>query len=166
MKSVPWLAALVLLLAPGCISPQFVANKAGFLSGVGYLTVNAPPAEEVKAVRKVIDKVNKYVGTLEPKDTFAKLYKPIADEIGNELSGTMKVLAISVIRTVLDGLDTFFVSHPKWAENKTLTVNLTKEFVAGVNQAFDTFATSEEMRANMARLKSASAKAYRAASLP
>ncbi len=164
----PQFAAMCVLalVASGCITPEFVANKAGFLSGTGYLAVNNPPVDEVKAVRKVLDKVNKYVDRLGPKDTFAELYKPISDEISGELSGTTKVLALSITRTALDGLDIFFAGHPKWAEKKELVVALTTEFVKGVNSSFDMFATNEGVRANMARLRSASAKAYRAARSP
>ena len=155
------LTALLLFVGPGCITPQFIANKAGFLSGTGYLAVNAPPAEEVKTVQKVLTLVTKYVDQLEPKDTFAKLYAPIKTEIEKELSGTLKNLALSVTRTVLDGLDTLFLSHPAWADEKELVVDLTRQFVAGVNQAFQTFGSSEEVRASMARLRTASVKAYR-----
>ncbi len=154
------------LVASGCVSPAFIANKAGFLSGAGYLAVNNPPVNEVKAVKKVLDKVNKYVGWLEPKDTFAKLYKPISDEISGELSGATKILALSVTRTSLDSLDILFAAHPKWAEKKGLIVSLTTEFVKGVNSSFDMFAVNAAVRANIVRLRTASAKAYRAARSP
>ena len=160
----PRVFMLMLLTMPvltGCLTPAVIANTAGFLSGTGYLAVNNPPAEEVKAVKKVLGKVDKYVVQLKPKDTFASLYKPISIEIGSELSGTTKILALSVTRAVLDGLDNLFAAHSKWAEKKDLTVSLTRAFSSGVNRAFDMFAGSKEVRANMARLRTASAKAYR-----
>ena len=160
----PRVFMLMLLMMPvltGCLTPAVISNTAGFLSGTGYLAVNNPPAKEVEAVKKVLSKVNKYVGQLKPKDTFANLYKPIAVEIGGELSGTTKILALSVTRAVLDGLDVLFAAHPKWAEDKNLVVSLTNEFSTGVNRAFDMFANDKGVRANMARLRSASAKAYR-----
>lgn len=151
----------LIMLCAGCIKPEFIANKAGFLAGTGYLAVNAPPPDEVKAVRSVVDKIAKYTDRLEPKETFAKLFAPIREEIEAELSGVTKTLAISVARMSLDQLDMLFMANPKWAENKDLVISVTRAFADGIQGAFDLFAGNEEVRASMVRVKAAAAAAYR-----
>ncbi len=161
------IAVLLMLPAVGCIPPAVIANQAGFLSGTGYLAVNNPPVKEVESVKSVLGKINKYVVQLEPKDTFAKLYKPISAEISGELDGVQRILALSVTRTALDGLDILFAANPDWAERKDLVVSLTREFVGGVNRAFTLFAADDGvLRNTFIRTKAASTAAYEDASSP
>lgn len=157
LMCIPMLAFIV---SAGCISPVVLADKAGYLSGVGYLLVNDPPREEVSKVKSVILKIDKAVEKLKPGDTLAMLYPDIAAEVGAEFIGVTKTLALSVTRLVLDGIDMFLLTSPDVADKKDLVVQVTQAFTRGARTAFDQFAVDAAMRVKLASVRSASVKAY------
>lgn len=150
-------AAALLMMSVGCITPQFIADQAGYLSGTGYLVANDPPVDEVKAVRSVVDKVTAYTGTLDQESTFTSLYGPLSKEVAEELEGKTRVLALNLTRTLLDGLDQLFIANPEWAEKRDLVVDLAASFLKGAGRAFDRYASDPNMKAGIARVKAASA---------
>ena len=155
---------LALIVSAGCmISPEILANQAGYLSGVGYLVVNDPPREEVQKVKSVVLKIDQAVEKLKPGEPLATLYPEIAAEIDAKFTGVTRTLAHSIASLALDGIDVFLLANVDVRDNKDLVIRVARSFTRGATRAFDQFAFDASMKTRLKAVSAATVKARKSA---
>ena len=124
------------VLAGGCtISPEtipIVAQQAGLYSSVGWIALDNPTADEISAVRSVLEVIEEKAADVQGGGTYtAIVYPEVVKAIDKDLEEQYRPIAKAGALSILGGIDMLFATHPEWKEDQDLVVKIVDAFILG-----------------------------------
>lgn len=163
MKRVVGLVSLLLVgaMVAGCqIQPEqikVIAQNAGLFSAVGWIAVDNPTSDEIKAVTGILKVIDEKSADVQAGATYTEVVYPEvvkfidSDQVQPQYHPIAKAAALSL----LGGLDMLFATHPEWKTDQDTVIQVVDAFVFGAKNGLSLSEDDEVMQAarNSARRK-------------
>ena len=118
----------------GCTETQeiTVANQAGLVSAVSWISYDNPSPEIKNAVSGVLDLIVNNASLVNSNKTYSDVLYPIVCEYIDKSvpSNSRPVVKIGSV-AMLNGIDLMFASNPSWQDNQTLVLKLVVSYCNG-----------------------------------
>ena len=126
---------------------QLIAKNAGLFSAVGWIAIDNPSADVVKAVTNVLSVVKDKASSVEAGKTYVEVvYPEVVKVIDVKVESQYRPLCKVGAITILGQLDLLFATYPEWKSDQTKALSVTVSFVDGVQVGLSTSETSAMMK--------------------
>ena len=125
------------LMTGGCkIEPEqakVIAQSAGLFSAVGWIAMDNPDADTIKAAKGLLAVIEDKAADVEGGATYTQVVYPEvekvieSDAVKPQYRPACKAAAISL----LGGLDLLFAAHPEWRKSQDMVVQVVDAFIVG-----------------------------------
>jgi hypothetical protein len=117
---------------PAAIKP--VAQNAGLFSAVGWIAIDNPAQDEIKAVKTILSVISDKASGVSGGSTYTEVVYPEVDKvITEELEAQYQPLARAASVALLGSLDMLFASHPEWKKSQDTVTDVVNAFVLGAD---------------------------------
>ena len=145
-----FVTALLALAVGGCdFKPEqikAIAQQTGTFAAVGWIAADNPTPEQVKAVKGVVELIEKKSDDIVAGKTYTEVVYPELEElIDKDFEPQMRPLAKASALSLLGALDMMFAIHPEWREDEDQAMGIVKSFCLGAKAGFSLDASHPAM---------------------
>lgn len=126
--------ALICTLIAGCSPEQIkvISKTAGKAAAVGWIAKDNPTAEEIGAVKNLLDVIQEKSQNVQEGATyFETIYPELEEIINTQVDPQYRPACILGVSSLLDGIDLVFALHPEWEESEALVIAVVGSFISG-----------------------------------